>query len=349
MNNNDILSHIIKCWNRNIPFAAFALPEESKLRLFVNPSYPEGYGERFIISPWLADFESSISIYNEIDPVTIDSVDIQGSPENTMFPIPTESTVKAEYVMRLSELILKLKEDGRKTVISRVICGDTGNLDLYKFISLRFKHYPSTFRFVFYTPETGLWIGTSPEELLSYDKNTERFSISSLAGTKKVQVKQDWDAKNIMEQSMVSRYIGDVLSGFGIKYISKICNDVSFHPVVHRCHRFFGYMKEGIIPQLLDSLSPTPALCGFPKDAAIRDINDVEHFNRCCYGGYIGYESNNNLILYVNLRSIMFAGDRYAIYAGGGITGASNAEREWEETASKSETMLADLSQYMVD
>lgn len=345
MKKDEILDCVVECTRKRIPFALFSLPGEETLRLFINPSFPEGTGERFIVAPWLSEFNDAFSIYNEVTPAEISIHNESGYDGNT--EIPQENTIRESYIEKLSELIVSLKEDGRKTVISRVICGDVNGLDLKKFINLRFSGYPATFRFVYYTPGTGLWVGTSPEELLSFNKNSGRFSISSLAGTKKADSASEWDAKNIVEQSLVSRFISDTLDSFGIKHISKVCNDVAFHPVVHRCHRFFGYLKEDMIPDLLDRLSPTPALCGYPRERAIEDIERIEHFKRGCYGGYIGYENNNTLILYVNLRSIVMSGKRYCIYAGGGITGASEASREWEETSGKAETMLADLSKAM--
>jgi len=346
MNQNcEVLKNIVECIRQNIPFAAFALPSQGRMRLFANPSYPKGSGERFIISPWLGNFEDAICIYNEISsPLECMRKDLHKS----FFKPESISTSREDYLKKVNSLIEHLKIRGGKTVISRIITGDTDNLDLEKFIDLRFSRYKDTFKFAFYTPETGVWIGTSPEELLTFDAERERFSITSLAGTRHNSDIREWDAKNIFEQSMVSRYIGDTLNNLGIKYITKICNDVYFYPVRHLCHRFFGQVKADRIPELINKLSPTPALCGYPKETAIKEISETENFKRNCYGGYVGYENNKNLSLYVNLRCINISSDKYCIYAGGGITGASEAEREWDETASKAETMMEDLNNSMI-
>ena len=44
--------------------------------------------------------------------------------------------------------------------------------------------------------------------------------------------------------------------------------------------------------------------------------------------------------LFVNLRCMQLLKDKVAIYVGGGITGESSPESEWQETALKSNTML---------
>lgn len=339
---DEVASKAAVCIRKNIPFSAFALPSQSEFRLFINPSWPDGKGERFIISPWLTGFSEAFSIYNEVPGTNPSDISIETSapaaePES-------ESTVRQEYIKKLGSLIEKLKVRGGKTVISRIICGDAGNIDIGDFIRRRFSRYVSTFRFAYFTPETGTWIGTSPEELLSYDSSRGRFSITSLAGTRRNGQHGEWDAKNIVEQSLVSRFIGDTLDECGLKHISKVCNDVDFYPVRHLCHRFFGQIESTQIPYLIEKLSPTPALCGYPRENAIEEISEVENFSRRCYGGYIGFQDSNSLILYVNLRCINMSQERYCIYAGGGITGASDPVAEWDETASKSETMTADIA-----
>lgn len=341
MNLEKTLDVVCAAAGRNIPFAAFALPSEDNFRLFLNPSYPEGSGERFVICPWLGKFRDTLGIYNEVSPEEFATISVS-FPECSVDP-EKEATKRDEYIRRVSGLIEILKNRGNKTVISRIITGSADNIDLKKFISLRFRRYPGTFRFVYYTPETGLWTGTSPEELLTYDSARGRFSITALAGTRQDSDLSSWDLKNIVEQSIVGRFIGETLDKKGIKYISKVCSDVVFHPVRHLCHRYFGHISKNMVPELLDMLSPTPALCGYPRDESIKEIAMTEDFSRRCYGGYIGLDDRQNLCLYVNLRCINISKSGYCIYAGGGITGDSVAEKEWEETESKAETMIADL------
>ena len=336
------LDAALHCISHNIPFALFALPSEEDFRFFANPSFPAGGGECFIVSPWMGRFGERLKIFAELSAEKALSCE-RFFPE--VEESEKESTRKEDYTAKVGKLIEELKITHGKAVISRIITGDCSSLDIGEFIKRRFTRYPNTFRFLFFTPATGLWLGTSPEELLSYDSASQRFSIMSLAGTRKSDETADWDAKNIVEQSVVTRFIASVLDENGVKFIHKICGDVEFYPVKHLCHRFFGLMPEEKKASLLDSLSPTPALGGFPREEALKQIAGVEEFQRECYGGYIGLESNEKNVYFVNLRSIKLGKRRYIIYVGGGITGNSDPEPEFQETMSKSVTMLADLKE----
>ena len=52
---------------------------------------------------------------------------------------------------------------------------------------------------------------------------------------------------------------------------------------------------------------------------------------------------NNETNLYVNLRCMQINQDHISLYIGGGITAASMAEKEWEETQRKAQTLLVVL------
>lgn len=115
------------------------------------------------------------------------------------------------------------------------------------------------------------------------------------------------------------------------------------------------------IAALVKAIHPTPAVCGFPKEAAKRFILQNENYNREFYTGYLGelnfqeikkrnvnrrnvenraYTSVKRVSdLYVNLRCMKVNGNQAFIFVGGGITKDSNAEAEWEETVNKTQTM----------
>ncbi|HUN02359.1 MAG TPA: chorismate-binding protein, partial [Niabella sp.] len=48
--------------------------------------------------------------------------------------------------------------------------------------------------------------------------------------------------------------------------------------------------------------------------------------------------------LYINLRCMQVGKDKIAIYTGGGITAASDAEEEWQETILKSKTVAEKIN-----
>ncbi|HXB11581.1 MAG TPA: chorismate-binding protein, partial [Bacteroidia bacterium] len=60
------------------------------------------------------------------------------------------------------------------------------------------------------------------------------------------------------------------------------------------------------------------------------------------YTGYLGpYNIDGKAELFVNLRCAEVFNDSVNIYVGGGITSDSVAEKEWDETVMKSQTLLS--------
>ena len=91
---------------------------------------------------------------------------------------------------------------------------------------------------------------------------------------------------------------------------------------------------------LIDSLHPTPAVCGSPRELAMELIRDFEHHDREFYTGLVGIKGLTRLEIFVNLRCMQVLGDGYALYVGGGITKDSDLASEWRETENKSQTLL---------
>ncbi|MEI8322675.1 MAG: isochorismate synthase [Actinomycetes bacterium] len=89
-------------------------------------------------------------------------------------------------------------------------------------------------------------------------------------------------------------------------------------------------------------LSPTPALGGFPRTAAIELINRVEHMNRGRYGGAVGWcDAQGNGTWAVTIRCAQFSTDLMSarLFAGGGIVADSEPELELAETEAKFKAM----------
>ena len=94
------------------------------------------------------------------------------------------------------------------------------------------------------------------------------------------------------------------------------------------------------LENLINSLHPTPAICGVPKNVAENFIFENEYYSRDFYSGYLGeLNMKNETNLYVNLRCMQIQENQILLYIGGGITAASIAEKEWEETVFKAEVI----------
>lgn len=259
--------------------------------------------------------------------------------------------------------------DFHKVVVSRsekVQVHDPSPFRIFKNLLNAYSH---AFVYVWFHPETGCWLGATPETLIKTERT--KFHTMALAGTKAYQGSEEveWGHKEVEEQLFVTDYISGLLEEMPEVKNIKLSKAYSKRAgnLLHICTDIEGRLDSNEhLGKLLKSLHPTPAVCGFPKDKALHFILEKEGYNREFYSGFLGElnlktetrrNSNRrnqenqqflaisrNSELYVNLRCMKMTSDGYArIFVGGGITRESNAGDEWMETVNKSQTMKAVL------
>lgn len=217
------------------------------------------------------------------------------------------------------------------------------------------KKYPNAFISAVYLPELNcIWLGASPELLVSLDENGI-FKTMSLAGTQAAFDQNNnkispnnarWSQKEIEEQAFVSRYIIECFKKVRVReYIENGPKTVEAGNLLHLQTDFTVDTNAIEFKQfatvLLELLHPTSAVCGMPKEAALAFILANENYHREFYSGFLGpvnieYSSN----IYVNLRSLKIENNKAYFYAGAGITEDSDPKNEWLETEMKMETLL---------
>lgn len=88
-------------------------------------------------------------------------------------------------------------------------------------------------------------------------------------------------------------------------------------------------------------LHPTPALSGFPHQAAKALIAELEPFDRELFGGIVGWcDSEGNGEWVVTICRARLHNNTVRLFAGAGIVPASSPVGEWRETGVKLSTML---------
>lgn len=248
------------------------------------------------------------------------------------------SLADPDYVESVERITSLLRRRGGKVVLARTI-----DIDKRIDVATTFHNlcilYPSAFVFYFSSDMFGTWIGASPEILLQ--REGMKVQTMSLAGTLPAGP-QSWDVKNILEQQMVTDFIREKFTKFGIKTFCGDLQTVSAGPVKH-----LRTMISGDIPinfddeQFILNYSPTPALCGSERDFALKCISSEEKFLRECYGGWCGPVWETGYSFYVNVRSAKLReGDQPRLFSGGGITELSDPQKEWKETCRKATTIL---------
>ena len=198
-------------------------------------------------------------------------------------------------------------------------------------------------------------VGASPELLI--EREGDRVASHPLAGTTprtgdptvdaRLANELRSSAKNQVEHRVVIDMVHDTLLPW--------CSYLDWQPepevvavanVQHLGTRVEGRLSDPY-PHVLDMvrlLSPTPALGGHPRDAALRLIETHEGLERGRYGGAVGWcDRDGNGTWAVAIRCAEFSADRRTarLFAGGGIVADSEPAAELAETQSKFQAMLA--------
>lgn len=199
--------------------------------------------------------------------------------------------------------------------------------------------YPTAFRYLFFHPKIGLWMGATPEQLVKINQN--QFETVALAGTQLYSENVIWATKEIEEQQFVTDYIVTKVKDKVNSLIISDAKTVKAGNLAHLKSFISGELTADFqANDLMNSLHPTPAVCGLPKEKAIDFILKNEGYNRKYYAGFLGeYNKDNQTDLFVNLRCLEVENDVVNIYVGCGITKDSNPEKEFIETENKSMTM----------
>ncbi|WP_010256159.1 chorismate-binding protein [Myroides injenensis] len=206
--------------------------------------------------------------------------------------------------------------------------------------------YPTAFCSMVYHPEIGLWVGATPETLLSLREN--KLHTMALAGTQVNHGREEveWGKKEIDEQAYVTEFIIDTLKPYAnsVKYSAPFAKRAA--KVMHICTDIEVELKNNNLKAIVADLHPTPAVCGLPKAPARDFLIKEEGYDREYYAGYLG-ELNYSLEegpaqatdLYVNLRCMNIADKKVNLFIGCGVTIESDPTSEFIETVNKSFTM----------
>ncbi|XP_048137455.1 isochorismate synthase 1, chloroplastic isoform X2 [Rhodamnia argentea] len=200
----------------------------------------------------------------------------------------------------------------------------------------------NAYQFCLQPPNAPAFIGNTPEQLF----HRTRLSISSeaLAGTRArgesvasdLQIELDLlsSPKDHLEFTIVResirRKLEAVCSGVVVeprKAIRKLSRVQHLHAVLAGKLR-----SEGDEFDILSSLHPSPAVCGFPTEEARLLIAETEVFDRGMYAGPVGWFGGGESEFAVGIRSALVGkGLGALIYAGTGIVEGSNPSSEWDE------------------
>lgn len=335
-----------------LPFVAYSKPTENLLKgLFQQNDVlhlVEDYSESgFVFAPFdtrdtaiLIPKTAAIFLKEEIAVKT--SKELRQSQGVLKLFVNTDTSPKKSHIKLVESGIKAIEKDQfKKVVLSRKERIALDDFDVVAVFQKLVENYPNAFVYVWYHPAIGMWLGASPEALLKVSGDT--FTTMALAGTQLYRGTNEvvWCQKEVDEQQFVTDYIVDT--------VSKVCMDVQKSDIetvkagslLHLKTSISGKINTqgSVLKTLINTLHPTPAVCGLPKEAAKQFILENENYARSFYTGFLGELNTEGSEFYVNLRCMNIENKHADLYIGGGITKESNPIAEWEETVSKSEIM----------
>lgn len=230
----------------------------------------------------------------------------------------------------------------QKLVLSRVSTQTIPEgFSIYEVFKTLCEQHPEAFVYVCNTPETGAWMGCTPEPLLT--RADDSWHTVALAGTRSEASDEGWDEKNKLEQQIVTEYLEKQFSGLGIVPEKSEIRTIKAGHLLHlETALRFNIPPNISVGRVLNVLHPTPAVCGFPKKESKRFILHNEPNERRYYSGYLGcINVQGRTDVYVNLRCMEITDGALRFHAGGGLLTTSELALEWKETEEKMETLSA--------
>jgi menaquinone-specific isochorismate synthase len=213
------------------------------------------------------------------------------------------------------------------------------------------SRYPDCYRFMIEPQPGQVFLGASPELLA--EVRAPSFRTAALAGTIKrgnTPVEDDQlgqkllkDPKERQEHAIVIRAIQGKLTPLTVALdIAPTPSLRKLGNVQHLETSIQGKLAYGWgVLDVVAALHPTPALGGWPQDAAQTYLALAEPFERGWYAAPIGWvDPWGNGLFAVGIRSGLFDGRTATLFAGAGIVADSNPTREWQETGLKFKPLL---------
>lgn len=245
--------------------------------------------------------------------------------------------------------------DLEKVVLARETCF-TAEVPLDPVALLRrlSEYSPVSFRFCFHPADDRAFIGASPERL--YHRNGCYLQSEAIAGTRprgKTEKQDRMFGEELMKTPRLRReqqFVVDMVKG----RFESLCYHVNVEPeprvlrlsnCQHLCTRIEGLLNDTFADaSLIETLHPTPATGGTPRDKALRYIEAEEPFDRGIYASPTGWVGYDGAEFCVAIRSGLVLGNTLALYTGAGVLAGSAAQEEWDEIETKMANFLMVLN-----
>ena len=200
------------------------------------------------------------------------------------------------------------------------------------------------FAFGFEDPDTNeesIFLGATPELLLSMadSRVTTSALASSAPRSQDPEIDKSFgqellgDPKELVEHLLVVDHLIEKLSNGGVNLDPVGDPQLLKLPGIQHLHTpISGDSLGPSVVELLEIISPTPAVAGVPAQRAVEYISEIETFDRGWYSGPVGWcQPNGDGEFYAALRSALLTDNSCCLFAGVGLLENSDPEKELAE------------------
>jgi menaquinone-specific isochorismate synthase len=278
-------------------------------------------------------------------------------PSTTQFSV-YESQSASKWMEMVANVVEKIRQGSfEKVVLARdiqlVVDDFTDTFDITSTLLRLRENYPGAYVFAIQRGES-FFIGATPERLVLAQDG--QIHTMALAGSVRRGETELEDAqlgaellqseKNINEHVIVVTMMQEALKNhctnvqvsaapqlLRLKNLQHLQTPITGDLILGRC-----------ILDVLSELHPTPAVGGFPRDAALEEIRNTEMLDRGWYAGPLGWiGASGHGEFAVALRSGLVERTRATLFAGCGIVSSSEQQIEYAESWWKFQVMLRGL------
>ena len=214
--------------------------------------------------------------------------------------------------------------------------------------------YPSCFTYLIAGADGTAFAGASPELLIR--RTGARAFAQPMAGSVARGVNEAEDerlersltesGKDADEHRVVASFVVDALRPFASRVSARGPEVIRLTNIQHLATSVDADLKDpaaGVL-DLAAALHPTPAVGGWPRDAAESLIDELEGMERGWYAGAVGWiDGRGDGEFAIALRCGLLWEDGARLYAGVGVMPDSDPARELEETEMKFKALLTAL------
>ncbi|MHB8590110.1 MAG: isochorismate synthase [Candidatus Dormibacteraceae bacterium] len=245
--------------------------------------------------------------------------------------------------------------DAKKVVLAREVLARGDGVVSAAMVARSLRAaYPSCFTYLITGADGTAFAGASPELLVR--RSGARAFAQPMAGSvargasdaedERLARQLEESVKDAVEHRVVSDFVVEALRPFARSVAARTPEVVRFTNIQH--------LATSVTAELLDppadalelaaALHPTPAVGGWPRDAADALIDELEGMERGWYAGAVGWiDGRGDGEFAVALRCGLLWEDGARLYAGVGVMPDSDPARELEETDLKLKALLTAL------